>query len=131
MQGHQERREPGLGKAAEQAQTSYANEAAIVYYGRLLPLLDGAERVDEAVKFAEVLQLIGDIPRAEAVVLEARALAAKEAHARALAAGALEPQVVFSQEDNQVNNDIDGNVFFEATVTATAWGQPLRKVLQR
>ena len=51
-------------------------------------------------------------------------------HARALAAGALDPQVVFSQEDNQVNNDIDGNVFFEATVTATAWGRPLRKILQ-
>jgi N-methylhydantoinase A/oxoprolinase/acetone carboxylase beta subunit len=67
----------------------------------------------------------------DAAIAQARALAAKEAHARALAAGALEPQVVFSQEDHQVNNDIDGNVFFEATVTATAWGQPLRKVLQR
>ena len=42
----------------------------------------------------------------------------------------MEAQVVFSQEDNQVNNDIDGNVFFEATVTATAWGRPRRKVLQ-
>ena len=65
----------------------------------------------------------------DAAIAQARALAAKEAHARALAAGALDPQVLFSQEDNQVNNDIDGNVFFEATVTATAWGLPLRKVL--
>ncbi len=65
----------------------------------------------------------------DAAIAQARALAAKEAHARALAAGALDPQVVFSQEDNQVNNDIDGNVFFEATVTATAWGRPLRKVV--
>ena len=65
----------------------------------------------------------------DAAIAQARALAAKEAHARALAAGAMEPQVVFSQEDNQVNNDIDGNVFFEATVTATAWGQPRRKVV--
>ena len=64
----------------------------------------------------------------DAAIAQARALAAKEAHARALAAGALDPQVLFSQEDNQVNNDIDGNVFFEATVTATAWGLPLRKV---
>jgi N-methylhydantoinase A/oxoprolinase/acetone carboxylase beta subunit len=64
----------------------------------------------------------------DAAIAQARALAAKEAHSRALAAGAMEPQVVFSQEDNQVNNDIDGNVFFEATVTATAWGQPRRKV---
>ncbi len=65
----------------------------------------------------------------DAAIAQARSLAAKEAHARALAAGALEPQVVFSQEDNQVNNDIDGNVFFEATVTATAWGEPQRKVM--
>ena len=54
----------------------------------------------------------------------------QEAHARALAAGAVDAQVVFSQEDNQVNNDIDGSVFFEATVTATAWGLPRRKVFQ-
>lgn len=65
----------------------------------------------------------------DAAIAQARTLAAKEALARALAAGAVAPQVVFSQEDNQVNNDIDGNVFFEATVTATAWGQPLRKVI--
>jgi hypothetical protein len=64
-----------------------------------------------------------------AAIAQARTLAAQEAHARALAAGALNPQVLFSQEDNQVNNDIDGNVFFEATVTATAWGRPTRKVL--
>ena len=66
----------------------------------------------------------------DAAIAQARALAGKEAHARALAAGAVDAQVVFSQEDNQVNNDIDGNVFFEATVTATAWGRPRRKVLQ-
>jgi N-methylhydantoinase A/oxoprolinase/acetone carboxylase beta subunit len=66
----------------------------------------------------------------DAAIAQARALAAQEAHARALAAGAVDAQVVFSQEDNQVNNDIDGNVFFEATVTATAWGLPRRKVFQ-
>jgi N-methylhydantoinase A/oxoprolinase/acetone carboxylase beta subunit len=65
----------------------------------------------------------------DAAIAQARTLAAQEAKARALAAGAVDAQVVFSQEDNQVNNDIDGNVFFEATVTATAWGRPLRKVL--
>ena len=64
----------------------------------------------------------------DAAIAQARTLAAQEAKARALAAGAVDAQVVFSQEDNQVNNDIDGNVFFEATVTATAWGRPLRKV---
>jgi N-methylhydantoinase A/oxoprolinase/acetone carboxylase beta subunit len=66
----------------------------------------------------------------DAAIAQARTLAAQEAHTRALAAGAVDAQVVFSQEDNQVNNDIDGNVFFEATVTATAWGRPVRKVLQ-
>ena len=66
----------------------------------------------------------------DTAIAQARALAAQEAKARALAAGAVDAQVVFSQEDNQVNNDIDGNVFFEATVTATAWGRPLRKVLR-
>jgi len=37
--------------------------------------------------------------------------------------------VVFSQSDNSVNNDIDGNVFFEAIVTATAFGPPRTKAL--
>jgi len=44
-----------------------------------------------------------------------------------LAAGADGVAVVFSQRNNSVDNDIDGNVFFEAVVTATASGAPLRK----
>jgi len=36
----------------------------------------------------------------DAAIAQARMLAAKEAHARALGAGAVEPQVMFSQEDN-------------------------------
>jgi len=35
--------------------------------------------------------------------------------------------VVYTQRNNSVNNDIDGNVFFEAVITATASGAPLRK----
>jgi N-methylhydantoinase A/oxoprolinase/acetone carboxylase beta subunit len=54
----------------------------------------------------------------------ARALAAEEATANALAAGAQTATVTFSQVDNNVNNDIDGNMFFEAVVTATASGAP-------
>jgi N-acetylmuramic acid 6-phosphate (MurNAc-6-P) etherase len=54
----------------------------------------------------------------------ARALAAEEATANALAAGAQTATVKFSQVDNNVNNDIDGNMFFEAVVTATASGAP-------
>jgi len=71
-----------------------------------------------------------DFRSLDAAIAHARDLAGHEARDRALAAGALDAQVAFSQEDNQVNNEIDGNVFFEATVTATAWGQPLRKTMR-
>jgi len=59
----------------------------------------------------------------------AQQLAGEQAQARALAAGAAEAQVVFSQRNNSVHNDIDGNVFFEAVVSATASGPPLRKAI--
>ena len=58
----------------------------------------------------------------------ARDLAGTEARARALDAGAATVSVEFSQEDNNVNNDIDGNMFFEARVTATASGPPITKM---
>lgn len=54
----------------------------------------------------------------------ARELAGEEAHAHALAAGAAEVELQWSQLDNSVSNDIDGNMFFEARVTATASGAP-------
>ena len=57
----------------------------------------------------------------------AQQLAARDAEARALEAGASGVCVEFSQEDNKVNNDIDGNIFFEARVTATASGPPTTK----
>ena len=63
----------------------------------------------------------------EALAL-ARNLAGAQAQASASAAGASEVQLAFSQADNQVLNEIDGDVFFEATVTATAWGPPRRKI---
>ena len=66
----------------------------------------------------------GDLASA---VAHAQKLAGEEAHARALAAGAAQAEVVYSQRNNSVDNDIDGNVFFEAVVTATASGAPLRK----
>jgi hypothetical protein len=66
----------------------------------------------------------GDLASA---VAHAQQLAGEEAHARAMAAGAAQAEVVYSQRNNSVNNDIDGNVFFEAVVTATASGAPLRK----
>lgn len=66
----------------------------------------------------------GDLASA---VAHAQALAGAQASERALAAGADGVAVVFSQRNNSVDNDIDGNVFFEAVVTATASGAPLRK----
>ncbi len=42
----------------------------------------------------------------------------------AVAAGAEDVQTVMSQDDNKVNDSIDGNVFFESTITVTASGQP-------
>ena len=65
-----------------------------------------------------------DFAGVEAAVAHARELAAAEATHNALEAGANGVRVDFSQSDNTVNNDIDGNMFFEAIVTATASGAP-------
>jgi N-methylhydantoinase A/oxoprolinase/acetone carboxylase beta subunit len=65
-----------------------------------------------------------DFAGVEAAIAHAKELAAAEATHNALSAGADGVQVAFSQTDNTVNNDIDGNMFFEAIVTATASGPP-------
>jgi N-methylhydantoinase A/oxoprolinase/acetone carboxylase beta subunit len=65
-----------------------------------------------------------DFAGLDAALAHARACAASEAHANALSAGADRVEVRFSQKDNSVSNDIDGNMFFEAVVTATASGAP-------
>lgn len=48
-----------LRKAGEAAQADYANQAAIDYYRRVLPLLPPHERVEVMLKLGEVLQLLG------------------------------------------------------------------------
>ena len=68
-----------------------------------------------------------DFDRLAPAIALAQDLAGQEATARALQAGAASVSVEFSQEDNNVNNDIDGNMFFEARVTATASGAPVIK----
>ena len=68
-----------------------------------------------------------DFAGVEAAIDHAKELAAAEATQNALSAGADGVTVAFSQTDNTVNNDIDGNMFFEAIVTATASGAPLTK----
>ena len=65
-----------------------------------------------------------DFAGVEAAIAHAKELAASEATHNALSAGADGVRVDFSQTDNTVNNDIDGNMFFEAIVTATASGAP-------
>jgi N-methylhydantoinase A/oxoprolinase/acetone carboxylase beta subunit len=65
-----------------------------------------------------------DFAGVEAAIAHAKELAATEATHNALNAGADRVQVAFSQRDNMVNNDIDGAMFFEAIVTATASGAP-------
>lgn len=70
-----------------------------------------------------------DFDTVAAAVAQAQQLASEEAVRHALEAGAAETQVVLSQWDNQVHNDIDGDMFFEARVTATASGPPRTRVL--
>jgi N-methylhydantoinase A/oxoprolinase/acetone carboxylase beta subunit len=68
-----------------------------------------------------------DFERLAPAIQLAQDLAGAEASTRALEAGAARATVIFSQQDNNVNNDIDGNMFFEALVTATASGPPVVK----
>jgi len=60
-------------------------------------------------------------------ITHAQNLASSEAMVQAMEAGAAEASVALSQQDNQVHNDIDGDMFFEARVTATASGPPLTR----
>ena len=60
----------------------------------------------------------------------AQELASEEAMLRAFEAGASHASVVLSQVDNKVSNDIDGDMFFEARVTATASGPPVTRQLK-
>jgi adenylate cyclase len=52
-------------KAGEAAQANYANEAAINYYQRALPLLSPAEQVPAMRKLGDVLQLVGQWDEAD------------------------------------------------------------------
>jgi predicted ATPase/class 3 adenylate cyclase len=71
----EERKRAYLARAADSARASYANEAAIEYLERLIPLLAGGERVDAMLKLGKVFELVGRWPRAEEVELEALDLA--------------------------------------------------------
>ncbi len=68
-----------------------------------------------------------DFDSLEPAIAHAQQLASVDAMAQALDAGAARAEVVLSQQDNRVDNDIDGSMFFEARVTATAAGPPLTR----
>jgi tetratricopeptide (TPR) repeat protein len=56
---NQPKRREYLHKAGEQAQRNYANEAAILYYQKLLPLLPDDEQITVILKLGQVLELVG------------------------------------------------------------------------
>ncbi len=71
---------------------------------------------------------VQDFAELEAALDSARELTGAQARSLALEAGADEIAVAHTQSRNAVDHDIDGSVFFEAVVTATASGAPrLRK----
>jgi class 3 adenylate cyclase/predicted ATPase len=68
-------------RAGDAARAAYANQAAIDYYQRLLPLIDGVERAAALCDLGQVWQLIGKWTEAEALYHQALALAEQHADA--------------------------------------------------
>lgn len=62
-------------RAGEQAQQEYANDAAISYYGRLLPLLTESERIPVMLKLGQVYEVVGRWEEEDALLREALNLA--------------------------------------------------------
>lgn len=80
-----------LGRAGGAARAAYANVAAVDYFERLLPLVEGAERIQVLLQLADVMEVTGEWDTAEASAQEALELAATvgEAAPAAQAARAL------------------------------------------
>lgn len=78
-------------QAGDMAKAAYANETAIDYYQRLLPLLDTKDRIDILLNTGEVWQLTGEWAQAEAAYRQAMTYAEsiQEAHAFARCQNAL------------------------------------------
>lgn len=62
-------------KAGEHAQQEYANDAAISYYGRLLPLLNEAEKIPVMLKLGQVYEVVGRWEEEDALLQEGLRLA--------------------------------------------------------
>jgi predicted ATPase/class 3 adenylate cyclase len=71
----EDRKRAYLARAADAARAAYANAAAIDYLERLVPLLQGGDRVAAMLKLGKVLELSGDWARAENVGQQALSLA--------------------------------------------------------
>lgn len=70
-----DRKRTYLERAADSARAAYANAAALRYLERLVPLLEGAKRVERMLTSAELLHITGDVARAESIATQARAMA--------------------------------------------------------
>jgi predicted ATPase/class 3 adenylate cyclase len=75
-----------LRRAGEAAQTAYANESAIGYYRRLLPLLSSRERLDVLIRLGQVLDLVGEWSKAADLYRQALGLAEQVGNEHAAAA---------------------------------------------
>ncbi|MFN8472310.1 MAG: tetratricopeptide repeat protein [Anaerolineae bacterium] len=73
-------------RAGDAAQAAYANDAAIDYYQRLLPLLNGVDCVEVTLKLGQVLELVGRWDEVDALyrqgLAEAQALGDRRAEAQ-------------------------------------------------
>jgi tetratricopeptide (TPR) repeat protein len=96
-------------KAGEAAQADYANEAAISYYQRALPLLPPEEKVPVMLKLAEVLQLVGRWHEVNDICREGIALSEQLGDQRTLArcqtakAGLLRKQGLYTEAAEWLN----------------------------
>jgi tetratricopeptide (TPR) repeat protein len=70
-----EKKREYLRKAAEQAEANYANQAAIDYYRRLIPLLQESEQIPVLLSLGQVLLLVGEGNQAAGVYEQALHLA--------------------------------------------------------
>ncbi len=86
-----DRKRTYLGRAADAARAAYANAAALRYLDRLIPLLDGTERVERMLTSAELLHITGDVARAESIATQARAMA-----------GAIDDQRLVARSDHSL-----------------------------
>ncbi len=73
--GNEAKKREYLLQAGEWAQQHYANDAALSYYRRLLPLLPDEEQIDVMLKLGQVLERVGEWEAAHQLYQQAREVA--------------------------------------------------------